>query len=109
MSLWTDYSNGPEIIAKIGVSQVAIRHSEIALHSPTGPPGIPHDKPLLAVVIAHRQHRMASLQRLRRLVGHRNDSCVRHGLTFETVINGKTEDERVAFGQATFQLTGVLG
>src|ERR1700748_1459049 len=70
-----DEPDGPEIVRKIVVKQIGVRHVEIALHAPVGSPRIAYDEYVPAVVIADGHHRVTGG---RILVGsrHRNRAAL---------------------------------
>ena len=90
------------------VSKIRIGHGEISVHSPIRTPGIANQKALLAVVVSHRHHRVSADLLFDIGIRHRHDPRSSHLVGFEALVHGKTEHERIAFGQTSFHLPQVL-
>src|SRR4029077_2837196 len=72
---------------------------EVASPSPCGSPRVPHHEPALCVVIADGKHRMSALDALA-AARHRQLPGPRDRVAHEALVDGETEDERVARGEA---------
>src|SRR5215471_10666650 len=48
----------PEVIREPWIGQIRIGHEEVSFEAPRGAPAIAHDKPALAIIVAHHKDRM---------------------------------------------------
>src|SRR5262249_42184979 len=84
--LLLDDPNCPKVVSEVTIQQIGVWHGEVALHAPRCAPRIAHDKALLVVVVADRQHRVASEHLLPRR-WHWDLACLCYLLAFKAVIN----------------------
>ena len=78
--------NRPEVIGQVPIRQVIIRHGEIPLHPPLGPPRVAEDESFGRVVVADRQHRMTAYHPFARL-RHTDDPALGYLLRLEAFVN----------------------
>src|SRR6185437_6127071 len=84
----------PEVARKIVAFQVGIRNGEIAAHAPARAPGISRQKSLRGLVIADREHGMATEYGFA-CIRHRNGAGMRNAVALEADINCKNKTERI--------------
>src|SRR5207245_433201 len=100
------YANCPVIAGKPLIGHIGIGQREVTLHTPSIAPRIPHDKPLLAVIIAYCENCMPPNNLLTRR-RQRSMTALSHRLTFETLVDGHTKDVWETGGKAAFHLVEV--
>src|SRR6266480_963349 len=96
-------AKGPEIVREVIVRDIIVRHGEIAFDAPVRAPGITNENTFRRVLVARGHHCVAAELFL---AGLGQVQLTGSGNLFglERLINGETEDERVAFGEALFHL-----
>src|SRR6516225_5385453 len=97
------HPHGPEVIGQIGIRQIAIAEREIPAHTPIGSPGIPDQKTLGTVIIAGRQHRVASQHFLVRR-GHGRHAGFGYLVAFKALIYCESKNERITGSQTSLHL-----
>src|SRR6185369_8500254 len=97
-----DLLQHPEISAERRIQHVGIGHCAVAMTPPAAAPRVAYEEALALLVIADRQHGVAAENGFvpRR---HRHDAGRRHPGALEALVDGESEDERIARGQAAAQ------
>ena len=89
---------------QLGVYDDLIWDPEVALLSPFGTPGIPHQHGFTVIVVAHGHYRVAALEFFVFGVGDWHDSRPTYRIRFETRIHSNSEDDRRAVCKTAFEV-----
>jgi hypothetical protein len=89
----------PEVIGEVSVGNVCIGHGEISLHPPPCAPRIPHDEPLLRVIVPHGNDSMAADDPFV-WFRHVHHAALRHLLGLKGLVHRKTEHKGKSLRQA---------